>query len=134
MTEASDPNEPEPTIADLRAETAALARQLQDVTEAARARIIRAELKAEAIKAGMIDLDGLKLIEPAEIKLDDKGDVEGAAALMSKLKRDKPWLFGAHSSSSRATPPQAQPPRQKHATEMTNAEYRAARADLLRRK
>ena len=134
MSEASDPPAPEPTIEDLRAEAAALSRQLHEVTEAARARIIRAELKAEAIRAGMIDLDGLKLIEPASIKLDDNGEVEGAGALMSKLKRDKPWLFGAHSSSSRATPPQAQPPRQKHATEMTAAEYRAARADLLRRR
>ena len=134
MSEASDPPAPEPTIEDLRAEAAALSRQLHEVTEAARARIIRAELKAEAIRAGMIDLDGLKLIEPASIKLDDNGEVEGAGALMSKFKRDKPWLFGAHSSSSRATPPQAQPPRQKHATEMTAAEYRAARADLLRRR
>ncbi len=134
MTEASDLSPPEPTIEELRAETAALTRQLQEVTDAARTRVIRAELKAEAIKAGMIDLDGLKLIDPSEIKLDDKGEVEGAGALMSKLKRDKPWLFGAHSSSSRATPPQAQPPRQKHVTEMTAAEYRAARADLLRRR
>ncbi|MCA7118190.1 MAG: hypothetical protein LGL72_01965 [Acidibrevibacterium sp.] len=134
MTEASDPSLPEPTLEELRAETAALTRQLQEVTEAARARIIRAELKAEAIKAGMIDLDGLKLIEPTAVKLDDKGEVEGAGALMTKLKREKPWLFGAHSSSSRATPPHAEPPRQKHASEMTAAEYRAARAEMLRRR
>src|SRR6185312_484916 len=50
---------------------------------------------------------------------------------LGQLKRDKPWLFGGASSSSPATPPPAQPPRQKRAMEMTDAEYRAARADLL---
>ena len=44
-----------------RAETAeaALSRVQMDTD----ARLIRAELKAEALRAGMVDLDGLKLLE-----------------------------------------------------------------------
>ncbi len=134
MSEDSETGDATPSIEELRAQTEALTRELQSVQETARARIIRAELKAEAVKAGMIDLDGLKLIELAEVKLSESDEVEGAMQLMAKLKRDKPWLFGARSSSSRATPPNADPPRVKRATEMTADEYRAARADLLRRR
>jgi hypothetical protein len=60
--------------------------------------------------------------------------VEGAAQLLAQLKRAKPWLFGAASSSNPASPPAAQPMRQKLAGEMTTAEWRAARADLVRRR
>jgi hypothetical protein len=124
----------EPSVEQLRAETKALSDQLREVTASARARIIRAELKAEAVKAGMIDLDGLKLIDFDAVKLNDQDGVEGAGALMTKLKRDKPWLFAARSSSSRAGVPEAEPPRPKRATDMTADEYRAARAEMLRRR
>lgn len=134
MTEQPNDTTPEPSLDELRAETASLQRQLHEVAETARARVIRAELKAEAVKAGMIDLDGLKLLDPSSVKLNSEGEIEGAGAIMAKLKRDKPWLFGALSSSSRASPPTAEPPRVKRATEMSHDEYRAARAELLRRR
>jgi hypothetical protein len=60
------------------------------------------------------------------------GEVEGASALMTRLKKAKPWLFSAVSLSSTAMPPPAQVLRQKLATEMTDAEYRVAREMLLR--
>lgn len=113
---------------------AALEQRLAQVEAEARARVIRAELRAEAMRAGMIDLDGLKLIDTAPLKLGENGEVEGAATLMRDLKRAKPWLFGAASSSSTAAAPRTEPPRAKLATEMTEAEWRAARAELLRRR
>ncbi len=82
----------------------------------------------------MIDLDGLKLLDQSAFKLSPGGDVEGIGPIMTKLRRDKPWLFVGSSSSSPVIPPPAQPPRQKRATEMTDAEYRAARAELLKRR
>jgi hypothetical protein len=121
-------------LEELRARADALEQQLNHMQQEADRRLIRAELKAEAARAGMIDLDGLKLVDLSSAKLNDKGEVEGAAAMMGQLKRSKPWLFGNPSSSSAATPPVAQPPRQKRATEMTDAEYRAARAELLKRR
>jgi hypothetical protein len=121
-------------LAELRARADALERLLGDVRKEAESRLTRAELKAEAIRAGMIDLDGLKLLDQSAIKLTPGGDVEGIVPLMAQLKRDKPWLFVGASSSSPVTPPPAQPPRQKRATEMTDAEYRAARAELLKRR
>jgi hypothetical protein len=60
--------------------------------------------------------------------------VHGAAALVADLRRAKPWLFTAGSSSSAAAAPPAAPPRPRLATEMSVAEWRAARSELLRRR
>lgn len=131
----TDPDAPmEHEEPDLRARAEALERQLRETEEAAHARLVRAELKAEALRAGMVDLDGLKLLDLSHVRTNDAGEVEGAAALMAQLRREKPWLFGGHSSSSRAAPPPSQPPRAKLATEMTLDEWRAARAEMLRRR
>ena len=102
-----------------------------DVQTAADQRVIRAELKAAALKAGMVDLDGLKLADLSTVKLGADGEVEGADALMDAMKKAKPYLFGAVSTSSTGKPPPATPPATKHAKEMTEAEYQAAEAAFL---
>ncbi len=119
-------------LAALRLRTGALERQIELLEQETQARLIRAELKTEAVRAGMIDLDGLKLVELSAVKLSAHGEIEGGAELMADMKRTKPWLFGVPSSSSPTNPPPAQAPRQKLATEMTDDEYRAARATLLK--
>ena len=90
-------------------------------------RIVRAELKAEALKAGMIDLDGLKLADLSKVKLLDDGEIEGAEALMEELKKAKPYLFGSASTSSTEKRPTASDNQPKLATQMTKEEYAAAR-------
>ena len=130
--------EPQPdqaaALTELRARAEALERELAAARESIDARLIRAELKAEAVRAGMVDLDGLKLVDTGPLKLDQAGEVMGATQLMAELKRSKPWLFGISTSSSGGNPPPAELPRHKLATEMTDAEYRSARANLLRRR
>lgn len=100
-------------------------------TKASNDRIIRAELKAAALKAGMVDLDGLKLADLSKVTLDDKGEVQGADALMEELKKSKPYLFGAASSSTGKNPPPADPPANKKAKDMTPEELAAAEAAFL---
>ena len=98
---------------------------------AADQRIIRAELKAEAIKAGMIDLDGLKLADLSAVKLDDNGEVVGAEELMTKLKADKPYLFQAPSSSNTDKKPDPnKDDKPKKAVDMTKDEANAEAAKL----
>jgi len=126
------PENPEGQTDDFRSRAELLERKLDELKRQSDIRLIRAEMKVEAIRAGMIDLDGLKLLDLTDVKLDDDGAVPDAAERITRLKRSKPWLFGTSSSSSALTPPSAQPPRQKHASEMTNAEYAAARSALLR--
>src|SRR5579884_60150 len=132
---ASDAPETEETsINVLATRVATLERALEEVQAQARERIKLAELKAAALQAGMLDLDGLKLLDLSSIEIDENGNMIGTEALFARAKREKPWLFRALSSSSRASVPPAQPPRMKLATEMTEEEYRAARAELLRRR
>ncbi len=113
---------------------AELERRLAEVEAAARARIVRAELKAEAVRAGMVDLDGLKLLDVSRVTVGETGEGEGAAALMRDLRRAKPWLFGGASSSSTAGAPPALPPKPRLATEMNVDEWQRARAELLKRR
>ena len=124
----------EHTTDDPAARVAALEQRLAEMETQTRARLLHAELKAEAVRAGMVDLDGLKLIDAATVRLADSGEVEGAAALMHDLRRAKPWLFAPASASSTAAPPRTEPPRARSATEMSEDEWRAARAELLRRR
>jgi hypothetical protein len=133
MSDADAPS-PEAIVADLRLRAEALEQQLTVVQRDAENRLIRAELKAEAVRAGILDLDGLKLVDTSGVRLNEMGDVEGAPQIIAQLRQAKPWLFGSASSSSIAAPPPSQPPRQKRATDMTEAEWRAARADILRRR
>ena len=121
-------------LAALRERADTLQRQLESAEATGRERLIRAELKAHAMRAGMVDLDGLKLLDPGALALDEAGEVTGAAALMAALKRAKPWLFSGSGSSPAAVAPAAVPPAPRRATEMSVEEWRRARAELLRRR
>lgn len=98
---------------------------------AANERIIRAELKAAAIKAGMIDLDGLKLADLSGVKLDDNGEVDGAEALMAALKESKPYLFGESKTTTNTDKkPAPKEPETVDVTKMTTAEYQEYRRKM----
>jgi hypothetical protein len=112
------------------------------ITEAGKAsqvRIIAAELKAQAIKAGMVDLDGLKLLDTSKIGLDDKGDVTVPEDFFAAAKTAKPWLFAepakATGAAAGTTSPAVQAPKPavtgKHVSEMTDAEADAELARLI---
>jgi hypothetical protein len=125
-----------PPIEDER--VAALQRQLAELQAAHRAALLRAGLKAEALRAGMVDLDGLKLIDATGVELDDQGEVAGGAQVMAQLKRAKPWLFGLSgaggaSTSSAAAAPPAQAPKARRAQDMNYEEWQAARREMVRR-
>ena len=118
-------------IASMRAESE---RVTAAVRQSANERVVRAELKAHAVKAGIIDLDGLRLLDLSHVTVSEAGDVEGAESLIEAMKVAKPWLFGQMSSSSAAVPPAEQQVRPKTATEMTVDEWKAARKEIIRRR
>jgi hypothetical protein len=120
--EGSHPEEP-PN--DLASEIAALRNDF-------RMRLLTANLSTEAVKAGMIDLDGLKLIDLSAVQMGDDDKIIGGQKLMDELRRSKPWLFSVMSSSSPASVPASQPVRQKMALEMTDDEYALARAAVTK--
>jgi hypothetical protein len=112
------------------AETAAAAK-IAEATSAADKRVIRAELKAEALKAGMIDLDGLQLADLSAVKLNDKGEVEGGTAAIEALKKAKPYLFGATSTSTPGNPPRPAPNAGAKVVDLSPEEYRKRKAAAI---
>jgi hypothetical protein len=133
MTNAETPATDTETFDSLRARAAELEQQVRSLSEQARTNLVMSELKAEAIRDGMVDLDGLKLLDTSAVTVGDRGEVTGATTAMERFRRAKPWLFAGASSTTTAVPPPSQPPRAKKATDMTPEEYRAARAALVRR-
>jgi hypothetical protein len=110
--------------------TEALQRQLAQANE----RLVQAELKSHAIRAGIIDVDCLRLLDTSDLKLDDDGNIPDAAGALARMKRDKPWLFGNPNTSHPAAAPAAEPPKTKSARDMTHKEWRLAREKLIRRR
>ena len=102
---------------------------------ALRARLIQAELRTEAVRAGMVDLDGIRLVDVSTLVLGADG-LEDGAALMARMREAKPWLFGraSVSSSSAGRAPVVVVTKAKTAMEMSEEEWRAARAELLRKR
>lgn len=121
-------------LASLRVRAERLEKELVDMTAANRERLVKAEMRVEAVRAGMIDLDGLKLANMTQVSVGEDGEVQGGAALMERLRKDKPWLFARANSSSTASPPPGAPVTQKLATDMSLDEWRLARAELLRKR
>ena len=119
--------------ADLRARLDKLERDGQENRRLNERRVILAELKVEAMHANMIDLDGLQFLDMSQIRLGQDGGVADGAELIGRLKRVNPWLFAAPSSSSIAKVPPSGPTRLKLARDMSDEEYKLARASILRR-
>ena len=125
----------------LTAEAAARTAAEAAATEAAatvKATRTATSLEVAATRAGILDLDGLKLIDRAGLELNDDGSVKDGAAVMAALKEQKPYLFGAPGTTPATTErrdttgSQASPPKPagtgagKSAMEMTDEEYKAA--------
>lgn len=132
MTDVPAPNTSAPEIEDLRNENAKLQQSISDIRRQMTSHLVMAELKAEAARAGIIDLDVLRLLDVEAAKVDDHHNVHGVPEMIGKLKEQKPYLFQSKSSSAPTVAPPAQPMARKRATEMTDDEYQAARSALLR--
>jgi|HubBroStandDraft_1064217.scaffolds.fasta_scaffold292292_2 hypothetical protein len=117
----------------LRARIEKLEGESQEILRQTERRVILSELKVEAVRAGMVDLDGLTFLDLSQVHLRDDGILAGGAEVVAQLRRAKPWLFSGASSSSVASVPPSKPSRQKLATEMTDAEYRIAKANIIKR-
>ena len=100
---------------------------------ALRARLLQAELRTAAVRAGMVDLDGVRLIDLGGVAMDEAGGLVDGAGVMKAFRAAKPWLFGGSSSSS-AVAPRAGAPGVKAAMAMSAEEWRVARAEILRRR
>jgi len=72
-------------------------------------RMIETEVKAQAISAGIKDVEFVKLVDMSTVRLDDNGNIVGADTVIKDFKTRKPDLFGAEkkfSSSSNSEVPE----------------------------
>ncbi len=113
-----------------------------NVTRASKAlddRLIRAEVKATAVEAGLAHPDFLKLVDTSAAKVNADGDVVLPEGFWAKVKADLPHLFQATgadrgtTSQTRSTPKPAAAA-VKHVRDMTPEEATAAEAAILSRR
>ncbi|MGI4793130.1 MAG: hypothetical protein ACRYG8_03410 [Janthinobacterium lividum] len=105
-----------------------------NVTKAAKAlddRLIRAEVRATAVAAGLAHLDFVKLVDTSAWKVDADGEVAVPEGFWAKVKADLPHLFAATgadrgTTSQTKAPPKPADPNRKSAKDMTAAEFKAA--------
>jgi hypothetical protein len=107
---------------------------------AAQQRALQADLRVAAIRAGMIDLDGLKLLDMSKVELDDNGDLKNGDEIMAGLKEAKDFLFSKEpppppksdtSSNTNDKKPDPKPAVGKKATEMTEAEFQQSWSHIM---
>jgi len=103
--------------------------KIEEVSKSAQLRIMKAELKAFAVKAGIVDLDGLAFIDMTKVKLTDDGEIEGADEAIDALRKAKPYLF-TKTTSSTERPPKNAPNEVKKVTDLSEEEYRAEKRRL----
>jgi hypothetical protein len=132
MTDVPVPTAAVPEIEELRNENAKLLQSISEVKRQMTSHLVMAELKAEAMRAGIIDLDVLRLLDLEAAKVDEHHNVLGVPEMIEKFKERKPYLFRSKSSSTPTSAPPAQPMTRKRAVDMTDEEYQAARSALLR--
>lgn len=72
----------------------ALSEKNQAKADAATNKLKFAELKAAAIKAGIIDLDLVKLADVSKITVGEDGEVSGVDEVISAMQAAKPHFFG----------------------------------------
>jgi hypothetical protein len=106
---------------------------VMQLRQAADQRVLAAEMRGRALAAGMVDPEGLKLLDLSGVKLLDDGSVQIPDGFFDDARRAKPFLFVAKHTASVAKAPDVAPMRARNAVEMNFEEWQAARSDLLRR-
>ena len=105
---------------------------------AANTATMQAALKVAAKDAGMIDLDGLKLLDISAVKVDDAGVVTIPDTFFADAKKAKSYLFTAtgadtgNTTGTGKTPPVKEGGKPVSAMDMSDDDYKAARAAIVK--
>ena len=110
--------------------------KLKELESKTQERLINAELKVAAQKFKLRDLnDAKKLADLNEVKILENGDINGVEEAIEKLKASKPYLFDLGATTNVAGAPMRNTiQKTKSALEMSPAEYKAAKSQMLHRR
>lgn len=89
------------------------------------------KLEVQALKEGMIDLDGLKLADTSKVTLDEKGELVGTEDFFKTLKESKGYLFGKVNTTNIDRVPKPGSPDPVDAKNMKQEDYEAAKSKLI---
>lgn len=82
------------------------AKELEGIKTRMKSSAITSALMTEAIKAGIVDNDALKLVDQSKlIYSEDDNSVLGAAEIVADFKKSKPYLFKTGDSPKNPKPP-----------------------------
>ena len=113
-----------------------LEQRLAKMEQDTRNRLMKAELKAAAERAGVVDWEDLYAIlsksELKSVEFNDDGEVTNAAEIIGQLKERKSHLFKTVTTASSAKVPSTkmETPKEKSALTMSKDEYAKAKARL----
>ncbi len=96
-------------------------------------KLLDAKLEAQAIAAGIQDLDLIKLIDKSKMAVNEDGTVSGLSEAISEFKTNKPHFFGTEkklSSSTNAAVPTQEAVQKKSAFDLTSEEWKAFQGDI----
>ncbi len=111
-----------------RARAEALEAELAALRAESEARLTRAEVTARALRAGMIDPDGVRLLDLSGVRLGADGEVRGADEAVAAARAARPWLFASPRTANPEPPPRPRDMRESaDARRMNEKEYEAAR-------
>jgi hypothetical protein len=123
----------EVTVSKVRAEAGEAA---TSASKAFNDRLVRAEIKAGAIAAGISHQDYVSLLDTSAVKVDDKGDVVIPATFWDDAKKAKAHLFtrtgadAGKTTSTSTTPPPADPGAKRHVSQLSKEEMAAAQSRI----
>lgn len=108
--------------------------------DSAKGRVLRAELRSAAMRAGILDLDALQLADTSSVSVGEDGELQGIDEAVSTLKERKPYLFGGemgavHPATTTQTqkPPSPSQPVAVDARNLSREAWQAERGRLLSR-
>ncbi len=110
-------------------------KKISEVGEIYKKEIMVAKLEAHAIKAGIVDVDGIKLADLSKISVDENNKLIGGEELIEELKKTKPYLFlkvGASSTYAKETPKPSDA-KPFNAMSATPEEYKKHRELMMRK-
>ena len=101
-------------------------------------RLIRSELQLRAVQHGILDLDGLRLLDTRAITIGQDGSVLGAEEALTTFRASKPYLFNQGGAVARPltttarenAPPRAEP-EPVDARQLSREQWQVERARLL---
>ena len=104
-------------------------------------RLIRSELQLRALQHGILDLDGLRLLDTRAISVGQDGNVLGAEEALASFRTSKPYLFNQGSlvvrpltTTARENAPPRAEPEPVDARQLSREQWQVERARLLARR